>query len=312
MAMAEINRIVRKYRKPFVLTKTKLARICEIVNKRFTDLSKEEVFDLNFEVVLEKGKKHSIHSLESLFNMDNSMSNRIKELSIEWEMGKEDDRAYTVVAVDYDSNPHPMTGTSIFLSGKSPNFTWLNEMFAELEEQIDRTVPVGYMYRLKSLPYLYKLLIFMASFTLILGLISSFQSLSESKGAFQIAERDRALILQKAKDTNTTDEKINIIFDVITSSLMHCETDSRFWGYLKDAKTYFLLSPVVLVIFMFFYLYIRCYPSYVFEWGDIETYHLKLIERRKYLWSVIVGSLLVGILANLFVYGLSDVFRNSK
>lgn len=72
-----------------------------------------------------------------------------------------------------------------------------------------------------------------------------------------------------------------------------------------NLKSALLLVPALLTILSLAYLIKYCYPGSVFLWGDFIEHYNAIIERRKFVWNAIVISLLVGILGNLFVFGLS-------
>jgi hypothetical protein len=77
---------------------------------------------------------------------------------------------------------------------------------------------------------------------------------------------------------------------------------------LADWRFWLVLSPVVIIAFAVFYLFKTCYPSAVL-WGDMEEWYGKLLRRRSIIWQVIVISMSVGILSNLFVFGLAGYFK---
>jgi hypothetical protein len=77
---------------------------------------------------------------------------------------------------------------------------------------------------------------------------------------------------------------------------------------LADWRFWLVLSPVVIIAFAVFYLFKTCYPSAVL-WGDMEEWYGKLLRRRSIIWQVIVISMSVAILSNLFVFGLAGYFK---
>jgi hypothetical protein len=311
--MSNRNSIIKKYKKPFILSKTKLIRMCEIVNKRFESAPDKQPYKISFIAKLQKGKEHKTSDIETLFNLDNSISNRITELTIDWEIGKEEDVNYTNITLSYDSDSY--SSSSIFIGGKAINSTWLNETVAELEEQIDRTIPTGIIYKMKTMsPFDLLRLVSYGSLAMLMVfmvvLLSVRGSLKEN--ALELDSQNKAILLEKYKAAKTTEGKIDFLSELMAKAILEPKPEVNLAHYIYQPRTYFLVTPLLLVVLIFLYLFVRCYPPYVFEWGDWEGYHSKLIERRKYLWSLLVGSLLIGIVSNLFVYGLSDSARPSK
>lgn len=76
-------------------------------------------------------------------------------------------------------------------------------------------------------------------------------------------------------------------------------------AWLLGWKALLVLSPVIIIGISFSHLAVKCYPRAVFAWGDFGEFYETLVSRRKTVWNVIIGALLVGMVSNLFVLGLS-------
>jgi hypothetical protein len=70
-----------------------------------------------------------------------------------------------------------------------------------------------------------------------------------------------------------------------------------------------MASPVLVIVGSLLYLIGKCYPSAVFLWGDVGEWYERLVGRRRAVWQLVVGATLIGILSNLFVFGLADYLR---
>lgn len=302
------NILTKNYAKPFILSKTKLIRIYEIVSRRFAEICNDKEIITMINVSLKNGKSRRIDNIELLFDLDNSLTNNITFLSIFWKIGQKKDDDFTFISIDYISNPCPIRRSSISLEGESPSFTWLNETFAQLEEQIDRTIPSGLIYKMRNLPSELQTLIFL--FIPLLLFMITFLFINEPKIS-NINAQSRIILNEKYKTAITIENKIDFLFDLASKQLGVDKISKESPRHFLDVRTYFILSPILVTILIFLYLYFKCYPIYVFEWGDYEVYHAKLVERRKFLWNVIIGSLFIGIIANLFVYAVSDVYKSS-
>jgi len=62
--------------------------------------------------------------------------------------------------------------------------------------------------------------------------------------------------------------------------------------------------PFLLVMGLAGYLVVTCYPRSVFLWGDEVDRYNAILQRRRVLWSVIVGIVIIGVLGKF----LSEAF----
>jgi hypothetical protein len=103
-------------------------------------------------------------------------------------------------------------------------------------------------------------------------------------------------------------EKIDFIFQYLWATLKtQKEPGFRFsvGTLLVNPFFYVIGVPLIIIVATLMYLINVCYPKYVFEWGDFGDYYQSLVKRRAILWSGIILSPVVGIIGNLFVYGVT-------
>ncbi len=67
-----------------------------------------------------------------------------------------------------------------------------------------------------------------------------------------------------------------------------------------------LLAPPIVVVALALYLVIVCYPNALFLWGDSIGRYETLKQTRTLLWSIIIGTTVVGVLTNVFREGLTS------
>jgi hypothetical protein len=147
--------VLRKtYSEPYVLDRSKLSRMLTIIEQRLTERSIS--FSQRFSLVLQNEKHLVLHSLQDVFALDNSIKNPIRNL--ETEIGSDSKNsagAEANVHLGFDSDHF----ANIFLNVASPDTKLATELFAELEEQIDRTVVGNWILKyLKSGDILFKML----------------------------------------------------------------------------------------------------------------------------------------------------------
>lgn len=78
------------------------------------------------------------------------------------------------------------------------------------------------------------------------------------------------------------------------------------FSVILDWRVAVILLPAVIAIGSFFAL-VPCYPRAVFLWGDAKDWYQRIVVRRKWIWNVVVVTLLIGIIANLVVFALSSL-----
>ena len=280
----------------FILSKTKLYKMSEVINSRFESIAKDDDFRASFEVSLEKGKKHSTENIESILELDNSAKDPIKELTVRWTYYQKE----TNLMLHYTSDV--VYGRSIRMSGKSSSHSWLTETIGEVEEQVERCIPVGFVYRLKKYLTEFSWIIW-GGIPVFAGTVLAVVAAFYSGGTITYEVRNK--LTELSKHVKTSDEKIDFIYKVLNEYLKSSHDVVLNFDFLLNVKFYLMIAPVVIISLTFEYLYLKCYPLYVFDWGDCGENYQKLIEKRKLLWTVIIGSMIIGVIANLFVLGLS-------
>ncbi len=120
-------------------------------------------------------------------------------------------------------------------------------------------------------------------------------------------------LVQKYSGAITQQEKINLLFDY-TMAQLKLNMNKNIIGEFNLNKfltlqTLFIVAPILIIVAIYIYIYIKCYPYSNFLWGDYEEYYSKLTSRRKTLWNLVFGSIILSIIVNLFVLGLSGYLK---
>lgn len=211
--------------------------------------------------------------------------------------------------LEFDNSSSP----SIMLEVTSSNSKRASQAFAELEEQLERTLVSSWMYKLNAS----NLIVWFGALILIAflaGIMFLPKGADETyKNAIYLLSKDEIESFAKqAKTAATTEDKINFLFAFQTLQLERvgkqpAGTVIRFrdLGKLFTLKTVFIVLPGILIIGCLIYLRMYSYPNGVFAWGDWEDHYNKIMSTRKSIWTVIIAAFFVGVLSNLFVYGLS-------
>jgi hypothetical protein len=288
----------------FVLDKPKLARILDIMEQRFTDA--KTPFNPTFEILLSRGKRISTSSVDQLLALDNSVKNPIVELHIS--AGEETPRQLSC-SLNFDRTGR----NNIYLMVEAEDSKRASQGFAELEEQVERTLSSNWLQRFKLGNIGSGILAGMMVSSVVAGVISlavSNEPSPQSSG-YMLTKDDIAYFNNKAKEISNANDKIEFLFELQSRQLersiskQNKTIEFRPLTKLITLRNFFLVLPLLVIIGCMVYLRNRCYPWAVFLWGDYEQFYNRLLSIRRTVWTVVIGSLLIGILGNLFAWAAS-------
>ena len=295
----EVTKVRKTFTSGFVLDKAKLTRMVSILEQRFIDEGLK--FNPAFDIKLKNEKSIHLLTIDSLLSLDNAIKNTIEELNIEVTDKSGGDSLACKVTYNNDKDDN------VILSIESSDTKLSNQLFAELEEQVDRTFVDTWVHRYVRFETLIMMPVLGVMSTVILLLIPSFLfgvPFSNEKGKLE-------QLASKAQGARTLEEKVDFIFEMQKREVIE-KVDGMpplFSSNLLNLNSLFIALPLAIVVGCIFYLFRYCYPRAVFLWGDYEEYYSRLKARRRTLWGAIMLSLVVGIIGNLFVLGVSKALR---
>lgn len=295
--------ILRKsYSQPYVLDRGKLSRMLTIVEQRLTEAAVP--YSAGFEVTLKNEKKLLLRSAQDLFALDNSVKNPIRVLRISIPHAEQDDAPVSggSVTVRFDSDRE----SNISIGVRSLSVKVATELFAELEEQVDRTIVTNWI-----LKYIKSGRIFMMM-ALVLAVFAPIGfSMVTARSNRPLSSADTAELEKLLTSAQTEVDKIDALVQVkireLNTSRPRASLLSVDWATMLSLRGAFIALPLVVLIVTLLYMVIACYPWAVFAWGDYEQHYKSLVGRRKTLGAVIVGALVIGIMANLFVASVPPI-----
>ncbi|WP_448572183.1 hypothetical protein [Trichothermofontia sp.] len=295
--------IQKEYKAAFLLDKAKLSRIINIMEDRFDDLQLE--FKPIYSIELSQGNELNLHNIEDLFELDNTIRNPIKNLTIKASGKNLNNHTSLECCVVFGIKRISFDRRNLSLEVKSLEPKITLQVFAILEEQIQRVILDDWMYRIIQSRIL-ELWFLPVSF---IGLIPLLFLLS--KGFHSLSNDTIQSLLAEANALNTYEQKIDFLFKVKKNELeKQLDYNSGFdLSSLINVKTFFVLLPIAIILVCFIYIISKCYPANIFLWGDYEAYYNRLVARRNTLWTVVILSIILGIITNFFIIGISDFLR---
>jgi hypothetical protein len=293
----------KEYTRPFLLEKTKLDRVMDIIHRRLHDHQDTTTRD-DFEVSLSGQRREESNSVEDLLKLDNSRKSKIQRLLITCSAStKGAARPEHEIQVDFDGRiVDKMMTAKVIVSVRSDEAGWNDRALSEVEEQIERT-------SLQDVPIRVGLLLLIASVAvaLLLLLLSSLSSVCpamEAAGAMWLRTPDLGRVEQILKQGRTiTDEEMREINTMQLRNLLEEQTPKPAftgWTWKKTCVG----GPLLIVLACALYLLFACYPNAVFLWGDeVERYNKRLHTRRT-LWNFIIGGVAFSVLSKFLFAGL--------
>ena len=136
------NVIIKDFNFNFCLDRGKFSRILTIIENRFNELPEKGYNE--YKVRLKSGKQLSLNDSEEVLSLDNSLKNPITMFSIHTSDKEKNDK--NIAEIDFDRGK-----SAIHLDVNCEKAKWGDQLFAELEEQIERTTLGGTIYYLKKM-----------------------------------------------------------------------------------------------------------------------------------------------------------------
>lgn len=294
--------VVRKsFTNAFVLDQPKLSRIMDILEQRYKENERE--FSPQIEVTFANKLKITIPSLEKLFSLDNTVKNQITSLSIK-DVGQPERLAVNLLYTAKEKNNIEL----VVVSGSNK---YAGQVFAEVEEQIERTFSRGWLYKINGtqMIYIVMFLIMIGGFLLLMSSTKNSPAVAQGSG-YMLSLNEINDFNSRAKGIVNREDKIDWLFDLqqrqLEKSLTKQESEVIQFGNLFTVKRVFVGLPILIALISFFYLFANYYPNAVFLWGDMEEHHAKLMTTRRTIWTVVIVSLFIGIASNLFSLGIAS------
>lgn len=299
------NLIYKRFKSVFTIDTSKLTRLLSVVDERFKEMAENS--ETVFEIETKKGKSFETTNIDEILKHDNSVKNPILGLSISYR-GKDEELANRC-NIFYDRKL-----SIIDIDIQAEDSRKANDLFAEIEEQIERSVTINWVYKLKQYSLIDFLPILMAIILVPLTALVFYTAESQQKikNADHLSSEDIAYLSNLLPSSESEEGKINYIYEYQSRKLKTIKAEesqqSNLFskGKILNIKVLFCVLPFIIVLGGTYYTIWRTYIGSVFLWGDFEEYYNTLLEKRKFLWGTVVIALVIGVISNLFVFGFSQ------
>jgi hypothetical protein len=296
--------LVKTFRSAFVLDMSKVTRIMGIVKERLVvhPDPQEDQFDVEL-----SGLKH-VHCdlLDQVLEMDNSKRSRIERLVISCGATKDAGTGRVKNAIRLDFDGHRPVDATVAVQGEDSK--WATETMSLLEEQVERTLSQSIIHRIANHRELVLAIATVAAFFMSLFMILALTKFDARLSATMwLTPQDLKDLNDKHTTTANvgTDDWLRELSRRQIQNLVDQHQRSP-WRTVADWRVLVVLLPIVILFAALIYL-IRLYPPAVFLWGDAEEWYMGLVRKRNTVWTVIIATLLLGLIANIAVLGLGSL-----
>jgi hypothetical protein len=299
--------IHKEYAQPFLVEPTKLNRIVGKIHERLADHANSSLHD-SFAVFLTGNRREEMTTLDDVLALDNSRKHKVERLVVLCSAATPDAaRPEHEVEVDF-ACPKPTSGGTakiVALGVRSDAAAWAGRTLSEVEEQVERT----WLHHTRHASWLVLLLILLVVllFFAIMSPFVSFGGGAPRADTWWLSSSDIDRIEAMLKEHPTlTDEELREVStrqlrNIIGFPRQHTSVQTN-----EVARALFLVVPLSVVFAGVIVLLKTCYPSAVFLWGDEVDRYSNIVQRRKVVWNIIIGVVVVGVLSKLLYEGLSS------
>jgi len=262
-----MKQIHKDYQRAFLLEKTKLDRILDVIHRLLGEHHHATKQHDDFEVFLSGQRREEMTNVNEVLDLDNSSKSKVERLIMTCSAStQEAARPEHEIQVDFDGRTVGKT-TKIIVSVRSDDAGWSDRALSEVEEQVERTSVQDVAHRTA----LVVLVISVAVLLLLLVLPSLGVGVGSAFGQADVmwlrtADIDR--IEQILKQNRTiTDEETREISTMQLRNVLHMGTNSQPSRWTIRRRV-FLGVPLLIVLACAVYIVTKCYPNAVFLWGD--------------------------------------------
>ncbi len=296
-----MKQIDKEYRQSFLIEPTKLTRLVDKIHERLgvhTDMAQHD----SFEVFLSGNRHEVITNVDSVLELENSRKHRIERLLINCSAAtkgvvRPEHEVQVDFGVEKKTQGAPTATRIVEISVRSDAPGWASRTLSEVEEQVERTwmkqgIPVAVL----------------GAFLIVLlfGILAMFVQVDTTRPTTQ--EIVRSMWLRDA-DADRLEQLVGQNRTITDEEMREIET-RQLRNILRDYKppttqqpgtwrqTLLILVPL-LTLAICAVILLNCYPTRVFLWGDEVERYAAVVQRRKLVWNVIIGVVVVGVVGNL-------------
>jgi hypothetical protein len=251
-----------------------------------------------------------LKSLEEVLALENSKKYRVERLLIVSSASTGDDLhpGEYEIRVDFGVVKQPKGAAAnasavklVTVDVRSDALSWNRQVLSQVEEQVERT----WLRQTTPILALSALVIFLVVFFLFQYKPVLRTGSLEYSRTMWLDDKELDLIEKAANENRSlTDAEMREITTGQLHNVLLYERPKPEPHSGSNRLLLFFGLPFLLLIVVSLYLMFTCYPTHLFLWGDeVERYNT-ILQRRRVLWTVIVGILVVSIAGRLLAEGV--------
>lgn len=253
--------------------------------------------------------REQLHTLDDLLALENSKKKKIERLLVTSSAWHENSlRPDYEVQVDFNiqkpSAVNPSTKTNVIaLMVQSDAPGWNSRTLSAVEEQLERIKPNN------TLPVAGALGVIALAVVVFLLQVGDMQPLKQvevSSSEMWLTSNDLDRVQEILKPGHTmTEEEMREITSMQLRNLLLKKRPPPVPRKPIGRKLVLLGLPFLVIIICAITL-IGSYPNYIFLWGDEVEHYNKLQQRRKNIWTFILGVMIIGIFSKFLYEGIAS------
>jgi hypothetical protein len=186
---------------------------------------------------------------------------------------------------------------SLDVTSNAPS--WNRQALAQVEEQLERT------WLRQTAPVLSLISLVLILLVFFLFQMGPVAVRTDSSKTWWLDSKELDRIEQIVNENrNMTDAEFREITTAQLRNILLYERPRTEPQNGRNRRLLLFGIPLLLLVAVSFYLAATCYPSAVFAWGDGAQHYDAILQRRRVLWSVIIGILVVSVLGKLLSEGV--------
>ncbi len=291
----------------FILDTSKLSRLLNVIEERFKGISEEYI--AKYEITTKKGKSFKTTTIDEITNHDNPINNPIIDLDIRYSDDK--DEARNICQIQYDTEDSRIR---VYIDTEKAKLG--SDLFAEIEEQIERSIVTNWIYKLKkrAIHEIMSFLMLVMMVPVMVVIMFTVPSKNFKRTDYLTQEDISYLSDLFPKEEMNRDMKVEYLYEYHSRKLKNIKTDNI--GILDTLsknnvftmKIALLVLPFVVMFIGIYYIFSKSYIGSMFLWGDFVEYYNTIHDRKRFLWNTVIVALIIGVIGNLFVFGFSQYF----
>ena len=286
----------------FHVDASKLTRLMEVAEAAVR--ARATIVKIDFRIFFSNKQRAKLTDLQSVLGFDNGPKKYIVAMTI---MVWGDAASGDAIVISFGGASAfggplgaPRRG-QVTYSTRSTDVRWSNQTFAEVEEQVERTLR-------KELPY--RLNAFLGGLFGVFALITTLVTLATSAVALSVrSAQPGTLSAEQAAyfRSHPAGDDVRYMRELLDAVFVQPETAGGL-SWVSDIvaswRFYAISAPLLFLAVLGVYCLRSCYSPAFFEWGDMCEQFRRISSKRSLIWGTVIAGFAVSVLAGVVLVAI--------